>query len=192
MRERKKLMSIPVMILLSVLAGFLIWLLFTLFLLWMTNHNEAHAYVLAPEATEGLPENLPDLYDAKATSQYELVSQGPYPGCACERTVLKTSSAWGQYQSGQRTPILVVLGFLTDLKTHRIVAVAQTFYYLDSGLRSARGWIDVDWSAGRPPDGHWKALHEGRISPPGTAAEAKAYLRELYQAAGQPIGQVQD
>ena len=135
---------------------------------------------------EGLPEDAPDLYDPAVIASYQLVKRVPYPTgrCQCESVVLAAPVAWIQGKdSNDRMPLSFVIGFLRDLTNQRIVVIVETFiHHAPPSRRSIRAWSDAGWISGKAASGKWTAYNGKDISGPMTRAEAREYLKPLYEA----------
>ena len=130
---------------------------------------------------DGLPEDVPDLYNTEIVMSYRLVKQAPYHH-NCRVTVLTVAGYSQAQRQTERRPLLFVIGYLTELRHNRIVVIVETFIHGEPPFRrSLRVWYDASWMVGKSATGEWKEYAYPSISAPMTKDETRTYLQPLYE-----------
>ena len=141
-----------------------------------------------PNATE-----MPDLYDQAIVDTYKLIAKRPYqvngqplaPWLAA--TVLtpnavhvgppsaaQTTSAVG----GPKDAILVI-GYVTDTRDGRMIALTETFGHPADDTRSIKAWVDEGWVMNGKGSGEWgKEIRSETALPP---QQARAFMDQVYR-----------
>jgi hypothetical protein len=122
---------------------------------------------------EGLPDvtEMPDLYDPEIVETYTLVAKRPYRVDGRElapwlvATVLTPKAAHvgppagggGGVRGGGVTPrdVILVIGYVTDTRDGRIIALSETFAHPSDGTRSIKAWVDEGWVKEGKGSGEW-------------------------------------
>ncbi len=148
---------------------------------------------LGPPA--GLPDSpeLPDLYDPAIVSTYTVVAKRPYQVNGHQlatwlmATVLTPPAAHVGPPSVEETKnafgptgdVVLVIGYVTDTRDGRIIALSETFTHPSNGTRSIRAWVDEGWARQGKASGEWgpPIRTDKPLSPPQTAA----FMEQMYR-----------
>ena len=156
----------------GITVGLILWALIAL------------AWASLSHGADGLPPNVPDLYASTDIAHYQVLRDhvptrlhGKALPPWLVSTILSQSHAYSQQQeSGQRTPLVLLIGYLTDTRNGRIVAIVETFLHPDTGLRSLRAWVDEGWIAAGRGSGDWRSYTDDRITHQMSIAETARHL----------------
>lgn len=149
----------------------------------------------ADSPPEGLPKapEIPDLYDPGVVDTYTRIAKRPYqvngqplaPWLIA--TVLtspvahvgppsagNTSSA----VAGRPKDVILVIGYVTDTRDGRIIALTETFGNPDNDTRSIKAWVDEGWVTKGKGSGEWGK--EIRSETALTPQQTTAFMGQVY------------
>ena len=151
---------------------------------------------LVGRAPEGLPDSaaIPDLYDPDIVGTYTLVVRRPYQAGGRQlapwliATVLTPQAAHVGPPRATATPgaagttardVMLVIGYVTDTRDGRIIAVTQTFGHPTDNTRSIRAWVDEGWVTGGKGSGDWRPpiRSDGPLDP----QQAAAFMEQVHR-----------
>ncbi|MGH7369440.1 MAG: hypothetical protein ACREIN_00960, partial [Candidatus Methylomirabilaceae bacterium] len=124
-------------------------------------------------APEGLPDSpaIPDLYDPDMVSTYTLAAKRPYQVNGRQlapwliATVLTPQAAHVGPPLATATPgaavtrpkdVILVIGYVTDTRDGRIIAVTETLGHPSDNKRSIKAWVDEGWVKDGKGSGEWR------------------------------------
>ncbi len=150
----------------------------------------------ANRAPEGLPESpeMPDLYDPAIVSTYTMVAKRPYKVHGRElapwlmATVLTPKAAHvgpplvshGPGASGV-TPkdVILVIGYVTDTRDGRIIALTETFGHPRDNSRTIKAWVDGGWVTKGKGSGEWRPLMRSETAL--TPQQTEVFMEQVYR-----------
>jgi len=145
-----------------------------------------------PEGLPNVPE-MPDLYDPAIVDTYKLIAKRPYQvnGQALApwliATVLTSPVAHVGPPSVGRTAgaaaglpmdAILVIGYVTDTRDGRIIALTETFGHPGDDTRSIKAWVDEGWVTKGKGRGEWGK--EIRSETALTPEQTKAFMGQVY------------
>jgi|SRR3990172_7629026 len=122
---------------------------------------------------EGLPNALemPDLYDPGIVNTYNIVAKRPYQvnGHTLAPWLVATvltpkaahvgppivSSAEHHAAGGHPKDVILVIGYVTDARDGRIIALSETFTHPGDETRTVKAWVDDGWVTKGKGSGEW-------------------------------------
>lgn len=127
----------------------------------------------ADRPPEGLPDSpeIPDLYDPVIVDTYTVVAKRPYQVNGHElapwliATVLTPKaahvgppliSATPDATRGTPKDVILVIGYVTDTRDGRIIALSETFAHPRDTSRSIKAWVDEGWVTKGKGSGEWR------------------------------------
>jgi hypothetical protein len=147
-------------------------------------------------APEGLPDSpaIPDLYDPEMVHTYTLVAKRPYQVHGRQlapwliATVLTPQAAHVGPPLAGATPggavarprdVILVIGYVTDSRDGRIIAVTETFGHPSDNTRRIRAWVDDGWVKDGKGSGEWQPpiRSEGPLAP----KQAAAFMEQVHR-----------
>ncbi len=151
---------------------------------------------LVARAPEGLPDTpaIPDLYDPDIVGTYTLVAKRPYqaggrqPAPWLIATVLTPQAAHVGPPRVTAMPgvagttardVILVIGYVTDTRDGRIIAVTETFGHPTDNTRSIRAWVDEGWVKEGKGSGDWRPpiRSDGPLDP----QQAAAFMEQVHR-----------
>lgn len=150
---------------------------------------------LAYSPPVGLPDSpeLPDLYDPEIVNTYTIVAKRPYHvnGQPLAPWLIATvltpkavhvgppsvSNAPNVAGATLKYPIFMI-GYVTDTRDGRIIALTETFANPGDGSRSVKAWVDQGWVTKGKGSGDWGPPL--RSSTALTPKETAAFMERVY------------
>lgn len=145
---------------------------------------------------EGLPDApaIPDLYDPDMVSTYTLAAKRPYEVSGRQlapwliATVLTPQAAHVGPPLATATPgasvtrvkdVILVIGYVTDTRDGRIIAVTETLGHPSDNKRSIRAWVDGGWVKDGKGSGDWRPpiRSDGAID----LQQAAAFMEQVHR-----------
>jgi hypothetical protein len=171
-----------------------VFLFGTALLLVVAGSVPAFGRVASPP--EGLPDSpaIPDLYDPDIVSTYTLVAKRPYQAGGRQlapwliATVLTPQAAHVGPPLVTATPgaavatprdVILVIGYVTDTRDGRIIAVTETFGHPTDNTRSIRAWVDEGWVGEGKGNGDWRPPI--RSDGPLDLQQAAAFMEQVHR-----------
>jgi len=150
----------------------------------------------ANRAPEGLPDSpeIPDLYDPVIVETYTVAAKRPYQVNGRElapwliATVLTPKAAHvgpplvsAAPDATRATPkdVILVIGYVTDTRDGRIIAMSETFAHPSDARRSIKAWVDEGWVAKGKGSGEWKPPIRSDTAL--TPQETAAFMNQVYR-----------
>ncbi len=144
-----------------------------------------------PEGLPNVPE-MPDLYDSAIVGTYAVVAKRPYQvnGHQLAPWLLATvltpkaahvgppSVAGAPSTVGGAKDVILVIGYVTDMRDGRIIALTETFGHPGDGTRSIKAWVDEGWVAKGKGSGEWGK--EIRSETALTPQQTTAFMGQVY------------
>ena len=144
----------------------------------------------------GLPEapEMPDLYDPEIISTYNLSAKRTYEvnGHSLApwliATVLTPKAvhvgppqiiAAPDAHGGHQKDVIVLIGYVTDTRDGRIIALTETFGHPDDETRSIKAWVDQGWIAKGKGSGEWGPPLRSETAL--TRRETAAFMESVYR-----------
>jgi hypothetical protein len=156
----------------------------------------AAGFGLVMPAPEGLPDSpaIPDLYDPDIVGTYTLVAKRPYQAGGRQlapwliATVLTPQAAHVGPPRVTGPPIaagttardvILVIGYVSDTRDGRIIAVTETFGHPTDNRRSIRAWLDDGWVTEGKGSGEWRPpiRSDGPLDP----QQAAAFMEQVHR-----------
>jgi len=151
---------------------------------------------LAYSPPEGLPDSpeIPDLYDPEIVKTYLQVAKRPYEvkGHLLAPWLIATVltpkavhvgppriSATQNAVGGQPKDVILVIGYLTDARDGRIIALTETFGHPDNDTRSIKAWVDQGWVTKGKGSGDWGPPMLSEVAL--TRQETAAFMEPVYR-----------
>ncbi|MGH7412087.1 MAG: hypothetical protein ACREJ6_13645 [Candidatus Methylomirabilis sp.] len=150
----------------------------------------------ADRPPEGLPDSpeIPDLYDPVIVDTYTVVAKRPYQVNGRElaawliATVLTPKAAHvgpplvsGTSHATGGTPkdVILVIGYVTDTRDGRIIALSETFAHPRDASRSIKAWVDEGWVEKGKGSGEWRPpiRSDTALTPQQTAV----FMQQVYR-----------
>ncbi len=145
---------------------------------------------------EGLPDSpeIPDLYDPATVSTYTIVAKRPYQDSGQPlapwliSSVLTPKAAHVGPPSvfhapnaagGHPKDVILVIGYVTDTRDGRIIAMSETFTQPMDGTRSVKAWVDEGWVAKGKGSGAWGPPI--RSESPLTPQQTAVFMGQVYR-----------
>lgn len=145
---------------------------------------------------EGLPVSpeIPDLYDSAIVNTYTLVAKRPYKVNGEQlapwliATVLTSPvihvgppSISHAHNAGGARPmdIVLVIGYATDTRDGRIIALSETFGHPNDDTRSVKAWVDEGWVTRGKGSGEWGPPIQSDT--PLTPQQTAAFMEQVYR-----------
>jgi hypothetical protein len=143
---------------------------------------------------EGLPKapEMPDLYDPAVVDTYTLIAKRPYQvnGQPLAPWLLATvltpkaahvgppSVAHTANAAGGAKDVILVIGYVTDTRDGRIIALTETFGHPGDETRTVKAWVDEGWVTKGKGSGEWgrEIRSETALTPQQTAA----FMGQVY------------
>lgn len=150
----------------------------------------------ANRAPEGLPSSpeIPDLYDAEIVGTYAMVAKRPYKVHGRElapwlmATVLTPPaahvgppavSAHPPPGAGIPKDVILVIGYVTDTRDGRIIALTETFAHPGDDTRSIKAWVDEGWVTKGKGSGDWGPAIRSETAL--TPQQMGAFMEQVYR-----------
>lgn len=150
----------------------------------------------ANRAPEGLPDSpeIPDLYDLEIVGTYTVVAKRPYKVHGRElapwlmATVLTPPAAHvGPPVVSAHPPhgarilkdVILVIGYVTDTRDGRIIALTETFAHPGDDTRSIKAWVDEGWVTKGKGSGDWGPAIGSESAL--TAQQMGAFMEQVYR-----------
>ena len=135
---------------------------------------------------------MPDLYDPAIVDTYRLIAKRPYQvnGQPLETwlvaTVLTPKAAHVGPPSvadtasavGRAKDVILVIGYVTDTRDGRIIALTETFGHPGDDTRSIKAWVDEGWVMKGKGSGEWGK--EIRSETALTPQQTTAFMGQVY------------
>ncbi len=146
---------------------------------------------------EGLPKavEMPDLYDPGIVNSYNTVAKRSYQvnGHALAPWLVATvltpkaahvgpplvSSAAHHAAGGQPKDVILMIGYVTDTRDGRIIALSETFTHPDDETRTVKAWVDEGWVTKGKGSGEWG--QEIRSETALTTQQTAAFMGQVYR-----------
>ena len=145
---------------------------------------------------EGLPNSpeIPDLYDPVIVGTYTIAAKRPYQINGHElapwliATVLTPQAAHvgpplhadtAHSLGGTPKDVFLVIGYVTDTRDGRIIALTETFGHPDDNTRSIKAWVDEGWVTKGKGSGEWGPLMRSETSL--TPQQTVAFMEPVYR-----------
>ncbi len=143
---------------------------------------------------EGLPKTpeMPDFYDPAVVDTYTLIAKRPYQvnGQPLAPWLLATvltpkavhvgppSVAHTANAAGGAKDVILVIGYVTDTRDGRIIALTETFGHPGDETRTVKAWVDEGWVTKGKGSGEWgrEIRSETALTPQQTAA----FMGQVY------------